>query len=60
MEHGYPFYALTSSPAEEIEAWRENTGAEYEFFLADDIVLKTIIRKGYPQLEADVLLYFEK
>ena len=46
VEHGYPFYALTSSPAEEIEAWRENTGAEYEFFLADDIVLKTIIRSN--------------
>lgn len=46
VEHGYPFYALTSSPAEEIEAWRENTGAEYEFFLADDIVLKTVVRSN--------------
>jgi len=46
VEYGYRFYALTSSPDEEIEAWRENTGAEYEFFLSDDIVLKTVIRSN--------------
>lgn len=44
VEHGYGFYALTSSPDEEIEMWRERTGAEYPFCQMDDITLKTIIR----------------
>lgn len=43
-EHGYGFYALTSSPDAEIEMWREKTGAEYPFCLMDDVTLKTIIR----------------
>ena len=46
VEYGYHFYALTSSPEEEIMLWRERTGAEYDFFLADDITLKTIIRSN--------------
>ncbi|MCD8079534.1 MAG: triose-phosphate isomerase [Bacteroides sp.] len=44
QEHGYGFYALTSSPDEEIESWRDRTGAEYLFCRVDDITLKTIIR----------------
>ena len=40
------FYALTSSPDEEIEAWRDRTGAEYPFCQMDDITLKTIIRSN--------------
>ena len=46
VEHGYGFYALTSSPDEEIEVWRERTGAEYPFCQMDDITLKTIIRSN--------------
>lgn len=46
MEHGYGFYALTSSSEEEIETWRERTGAEYPFCQMDDITLKTIIRSN--------------
>ena len=46
VEHGYGFYALTSSPAEEIDLWREKTGAEYPFCQMDDITLKTIIRSN--------------
>ena len=46
VEHGYGFYALTSSPEEEIEMWRERTGAEYPFCQMDDITLKTIIRSN--------------
>lgn len=46
VEHGYGFYALTSSPDEEIEMWRERTGAEYPFCQMDDITLKTIIRSN--------------
>ena len=46
MEHGYGFYALTSSPEEQIELWRDKTGAEYPFCQMDDITLKTIIRSN--------------
>lgn len=46
VEHGYGFYALTSSPDSEIELWRDKTGAEYPFCQMDDITLKTIIRSN--------------
>lgn len=46
VEHGYGFYALTSSPEDEIELWRDKTGAEYPFCQMDDITLKTIIRSN--------------
>lgn len=46
VEHGYSFYALTSSPEEEIELWRDKSGAEYPFCQMDDITLKTIIRSN--------------
>lgn len=46
MEHDYGFYALTSSPEDEIEMWREKTGAEYPFCQMDDITLKTIVRSN--------------
>ena len=39
VEHGYGFYALTSSPEDEIELWRDKTGAEYPFCQTDDITL---------------------
>lgn len=31
VEHGYGFYALTSSTEEDILQWRDRTGAEYPF-----------------------------
>lgn len=46
VEHGYGFYALTSSPEEQIDLWRDKTGAEYPFCQMDDITLKTIIRSN--------------
>jgi uncharacterized membrane protein YphA (DoxX/SURF4 family) len=46
VERNYRFYALTSSPMEEVEQWRDKTGAEYPFLLSDDIALKTIIRSN--------------
>lgn len=46
VEHGYGFYALTSSPDDDIEVWCDKTGAEYPFCLMDDITLKTIIRSN--------------
>lgn len=45
-EHGYGFYALTSSSPKQIEQWRDRTGAEYPFCQMDDITLKTIIRSN--------------
>ena len=46
VEHGYAFYALTSSSVEAIELWSDRTGGEYPFGIVDDIVLKTIIRSN--------------
>ncbi|MDR0745744.1 MAG: triose-phosphate isomerase [Mediterranea sp.] len=44
VERGYAFYCLTSSPEDEIEQWKDKTGAEYPFCLTDDMTLKTIVR----------------
>lgn len=46
VERGYAFYALTSSTEQDIENWRDRTGAEYPFCLTDDITLKTIVRSN--------------
>lgn len=46
VEHGYGFYALTSSSREAIELWSDRTGGEYPFGIVDDITLKTIIRSN--------------
>ncbi|MDR2765449.1 MAG: DoxX family protein [Tannerella sp.] len=45
-EKRYPFYCLTASSPEGIEEWKKNTGADYPFLTADDVVLKTIIRSN--------------
>ena len=41
-----PFYGVTASSEEDIEEWRENTGADYPFLTADDVLLKTMIRSN--------------
>ena len=41
-----PFYALTSATGADMEQWRDDTGANYDFYTADDITLKTIIRSN--------------
>lgn len=46
VEHKYKFYCLTSSPEEQIELWKDKTGAEYPFCQMDDIALKTMIRSN--------------
>ena len=46
VEHGYRFYCLTSSPEEQIELWKDKTGAEYPFCQMDDITLKTMVRSN--------------
>ncbi len=45
-DNNYNFICLTSSPIEDIEEWRDKTGAEYPFYHSDDITLKTIIRSN--------------
>ncbi|MBQ6224866.1 MAG: DoxX family protein [Bacteroidaceae bacterium] len=45
-EAGYDFWCLTSSGEKAIENWKEMTGAEYPFGLADAVVLKTMIRSN--------------
>ena len=46
QQNGYGFYALTSSPEEEIIKWEDKTGAEYPFCYTDDTTLKTMIRSN--------------
>lgn len=46
LMYDYGFYALTSSGDEDIQRWREETGAEYPFCLVDNITLKTMIRSN--------------
>lgn len=46
IEHGYKFYCLTSSSDEQIEQWKDKTGAEYPFCRTDDITLRTMIRSN--------------
>ena len=44
MEKGMLFYCATSSSKENITTWINNTGAEYPFLTADDVMLKSIVR----------------
>lgn len=46
VEHDIDFYCLTGSSAEEMTKWSDYTGAEYPFLMADDVLLKTIIRSN--------------
>lgn len=46
IDHGYGFYALTSSSDEDIAKWCDMTGAEYNFYRGEDVTLKTIVRSN--------------
>lgn len=46
LENGIDFYCVTGSGSEEILAWADNTGAEYPFLMADEVLLKTIVRSN--------------
>ena len=46
VENKLKFYCITSSTQNGIDAWINNTGAEYPFLTADDVTLKTIIRSN--------------
>ena len=45
-ENGIDFYCVTASANDEIERWRDLTGAEYKFCNADETTLKTMIRSN--------------
>ena len=45
-ENGADFYCMTASANDEIERWRDITGAEYQFCNADETTLKTMIRSN--------------
>lgn len=45
-ENGADFYCVTASAYDEIERWRDLTGAEYQFCNADETTLKTMIRSN--------------
>lgn len=46
VDHKYQFVCLTASPQSAIEAWRDHTGAAYDFYLADEKLLKTMVRSN--------------
>lgn len=46
QEHNLEFYGVTGSSLDDINKWCDFTGAEYPFLMADDVLLKTIIRSN--------------
>ena len=46
MDNGIAFYALTSSLDTDVEQWKKYTGAEYPFYSADNLLLKTMVRSN--------------
>lgn len=45
VSHNIPFYCLTASFSPEAQKyWTEHTGAEYGYLMADDRMLKTVVR----------------
>lgn len=50
QDKGLAFYCLTASDSKEAQDyWSDHTGAEYDYHLADDRMLKTVVR-GQPGL----------
>lgn len=43
---GYKFIALTATSPDSFEAFKAETGADFDFFNADEITLKTIVRSN--------------
>jgi len=45
QDHGYGFYCLTASADKRSQVyWNDHTGAEYDYNIADDRTLKTVVR----------------
>lgn len=50
QDEGWDFYCLTSSDSKQAQAyWNDHTGAEYDYQIAEERMLKTIVR-GQPGL----------
>lgn len=45
-EYGYSLYCLTASEDNQVDVWRDITGADYDFLQADATVLKTMVRSN--------------
>lgn len=45
-DHDYPFYCLTNNDPKQLDNWRNNTGAEYDFLFTDASVVQTICRSN--------------
>jgi len=45
-DNGYPFYFLTARDQQQLERWRYNTGAEYNFVFTDASIIETICRSN--------------
>lgn len=46
LENDIDFYCVTGSGSEAITQWNDYTGAEYPYLMADEVLLKTIIRSN--------------
>lgn len=46
VERGWSFYCITGSSEEAMSTWTDNTGAEYPYLFADEVLLKTIVRSN--------------
>lgn len=46
LENEIDFYCVTGSGSEDITQWNDYTGAEYPYLMADEVLLKTIIRSN--------------
>jgi uncharacterized membrane protein YphA (DoxX/SURF4 family) len=59
-ENGLSFICMTSSLTDQSDAFKEETGAPYEFFTCDEITLKTIIRSNPGLIVIKNGIVFEK
>lgn len=46
LEHKIDFFCVTGSGKEAIAEWIDNSGAEYPFLMADEVLLKTMVRSN--------------
>ena len=67
QEHDYPWFGLTASSERYINRWVNATGAEYEFCLTDDIVLKKLDMplkpkdmSGWHDMVARILKHYDR
>lgn len=58
VDNKYKFVCLTASSEPAMNVWRDHTGAAYDFYLADEKLLKTIVRSnpGLLLLKAGIII----